>query len=97
MGTMLTELPGQGTAASGGAEAEDAGSSGYFLSPRVSLEPAVALLGLLGPCHRPRTSEILHRLALMVSLLGGILPSIVTKFSPSRSFLIQVRHSIAVL
>lgn len=63
------------------AEVEDVGFLGYFLSSRTGLELAVALVGLLGPCHSPRTSEILCSLGFMVILLGDILPAFVTKFS----------------
>lgn len=52
------------------AEVEDVGFLGYFLSSRTGLELAVALVGLLGPCHSPRTSETLCSLALMVSSAG---------------------------
>ena len=51
-------------------EAKDAGCPSCFPSPHTAQGAAVALVGLLGPCHSPSTSEILTGLALMVSLAG---------------------------
>lgn len=52
------------------AEVENVGFLGYFLSSCTGLELAVALVGLLGPCHSPRTSATLCSLALIVSPAG---------------------------
>lgn len=52
------------------AEVEDVGFLGYFLNSRTGLELTVAMVGLLGSCHSPRTSETLCSLALMVSPAG---------------------------
>lgn len=80
------------------AEVKDVGFLGYFLSSRTGLELAVALVGLLGPCHSPRTSETLCSLALMVPSAGWYFTRLCNQVlhPPTLSYS-TVRHSVGIL